>query len=260
MSNLPPNTLTNEDPLLAELNGALARTGEPTPVVGDRFGAQPPTLESQLETAPAAAPKHTPRADQLDKLHSKKAGGFGYRVVVEGIYFAKSAEAKGNVLKPYSLPFNLPDLKNSKGEAALGIIIGASRPGGGMLKAALVKMDPMAITYKTHSITSVTALQGAPEPTSFMYMSMEALKAHVRQDPKFQDYPIKDLDEYVNVEHLREDIIDFKTNEVTDVVDQAGNHTKGGFGLKKTPSDRILERHAARKEENELAAMNPGVM
>ena len=255
--NLPPNTLTAEDALIAELNGALARSGDPTPVAGDKFGAQPLSLAVQLETRHATTPPQLARATQIDKLHSKKAGGFGYRVVVEGIYFAKSAEAKGNVLKPYSLPFNLPALTNQKGEAALGIIIGASRPGGGMLKAALVKMDPMAITYKTHSITSVTALQGAPEPTSIQYMSFEALKAYVRAT--FPDYPV-DVDEYTSVDHLREDVIDLVTNAVSDVVDQSGNKTKGGFGLKKTPSERIVDRHVARREENELAAMNPGVM
>jgi len=254
--NLPPHAITDADPLIAELNGALARSGEPSPVAGDRFGAQPLPLDKQLETAHTAAPQLA-RATQIDKLHSKKAGGFGYRVVVEGTYFAKSAETKGNVMKHYSLPFNLPALTNQKGEAALGIIIGASRPGGGMLKAALIKMDPMAITYKTHSITSVTALQGAPEPTSLQYMSFDALKSYVRAT--FPDFPI-DVDEYTSVDYLREDVIDLVTNAVSDVVDQSGNHTKGGFGLKKTPGERIVERHLARKEENELAAMNPGVM
>ena len=255
-----PNTLTVADDasLIAELNGALAKSGEPVPVAGDRFGAQPPALADQLDvhrhasTAPTLA-----RAAQVDKLHSKHAGGFGYRVVVEGVYYAKSADTKGNVLRNYSIPFNLPALTNQKGEAALGIIIGASRPGGGMLKAALVKMDPMAITYKTHSITSVTALQGAPEPTSIQYMSFDALKAYVRAT--FPDFPV-DVDEYTNVDHLREDVIDLVTNAVSDIVDQSNNHMKGGLGLKKTPSERIVERHVARKEENELAAMNPGVM
>lgn len=245
------------DPILAELNGALARTGEPTPI--DKPGEQPPSLDSQLETKPPEA-KPAPRAQQLDKTLSKKAGGFGYRVIVEGQYYAKSVETKGNVVKNYSLPFNLPALVNAKGESALGIIIGASRPNGGMLKAALQKMDPLAITFRTHSIASVTPLQGAPEPTSLAYMSFDSLKEYVREN--ITDFPV-DVDEYLSVEHLREDIIDFKINAVSDVVSDAGTlaekRVKGGFGIKKTPSERILERHIARKEEKELLDMNEGL-
>lgn len=245
-----------QDALLAELNGALARTGEPEQI--DKPGEQPPSLEQQLETSPRSKAV-TPRADQLDKTLSKKAGGFGYRVVVEGEYYAKSTEAKGNVVKKYSLPFNLPDLKNSKGESALGIIVGESRPGGGMLIAALRKLDPLAVRYRTYSIANVTALQGAPEPTGLQYASFEGLKDYVRREPSMQDFPIKDLEEYFDVEHLREDIIDFITNRTSDVVDQAGNRTPGGFGIKKTPSDRIVERHTARREEKELLDMNEGL-
>ena len=248
---------TEQDPLLAELNGALARTGEPQTIERQE---QPPTLDQQLETKPAPISASRPavaRAANLDKTLSKKAGGFGYRVVIEGDYYAKSADAKGNVVKRYSIPFNLPSLVNAKGEAALGIIVGQSRPNGGMLKTALQKMDPAAITFRTHAIASVTPLQGAPEPTSIQYMSFESLKEYVRSN--IVDFPV-DVDEYFNIEHLREDIIDYKTNAVTDVVDPTTGHSvKGGFGVKKSPSDRIVERHVARKEEKELLDMNEGL-
>ncbi len=174
---------------------------------------------------------------------------------------ARSVDAKGNVTKHYSIPFNLPALINAKGEAALGIIVGQSRPGGGMLKAALQKMDPLAITYRTHAIVSVTPLQGAPEPTSLQYMSFDSLKQYVR-DTFGSDFPV-DVDEYLDVNHLREDIIDFKTNATSDVLvdpgTQAERKVKGGFGVKKTASDRILERHAMRCEEKELLDMNEGL-
>lgn len=250
----------SDEALLAELNGALSKTGEPTPVEGDRVGAQPPTLDEQLETRTLTPKASLTRAANLDKTLAKKAGGFGYRVVVEGTYYAKSVDVKGNVIKTYSLPFNLPALVNAKGEAALGIIIGASRPNGGMLRAALRKMDPLAVTFRTHAIASVTPLQGAPEPTSLAYMSFDALKEYVREN--IADFPVN-VDEYFNVEHLREDIIDFKTNATSDVVANAGTaseqRVKGGFGVKKTPSERILERHQARAEEKELADMNEGL-
>jgi hypothetical protein len=248
-------TANANDALLEELNGALAKTGEPSLVAGDHAQEQPPALDKQLETTRPAAPaiKH---AVNLDKTLSKKAGAHGYRVIVVGEYYARSSETKGNVTKRYSLPFNLPSLVSAKGESALGIIVGQSRPNGGLLKSALQKMDPLAITFRTHSIESVTPLQGAPEPTSLAYMSFEPLKVYVREN--IPDFPV-DVDEYFDVAHLREDVIDFKTNTVTDVVDQAGNRVKGGFGVKKTPSDRILERHTARKEEKELADMNDGL-
>jgi hypothetical protein len=250
----------SDEALLAELNGALSKTGEPAPVEGDRIGAQPPTLDEQLETKSLPPKSSLARAANLDKTLAKKAGGFGYRVVVEGDYYAKSADAKGNVIKRYSLPFNLPALVNAKGEAALGIIVGASRPNGGLLRNALQKLDPLAVTYRTHAIASVTPLQGAPEPTSLAYMSFDALKQYVREN--ITDFPV-DVDEYFNVEHLREDVIDFKVNATSDVVANAGTaseqRVKGGFGVKKTPSDRIVERHQARAEEKELADMNAGL-
>lgn len=233
--------------LLAELNGALSRTGEPTPV--DAVPPPAPSLADQLETKPpleSALPK--PQAKNLDKTFSKAAGGNGYRVVVEGDYYAKSTETKGNVIKKYKLPFNLPSLINAKGDAPLGIIVGK------LLKPALLKLDPLAVTFRTHSIASVEPLNGAPEPTSIAYMNFDALKKYVAEN--IPEFPVP-VEDYFDVAHLREDVIDFKTNAVTDVIDQAGqNLGKGGYGVKKTPSERIVERHVARKEERELLAMN----
>lgn len=245
------NATVNEDPMLEELNGALAMTG--TPVLLDKQ-EQAPSLADQLETRPSAAPKPTPRAQTLDKTHSKAAGGNGYRVVVEGEYYAKSIETKGNVIKRYKLPFNLPSLINAKGESPLGIIVGK------LLKAALVKLDPLAVTFRTHAIISVDPLNGAPEPTSIQYMNFEALKSYVKTS--LPEFPV-DVDEYFDVAHLREDVIDFKTNAVSDVVTNEGTpseqRVKGGFGVKKTPSERIIERHVMRKEERELMGMNEGL-
>ena len=240
--------------LLTQLNG-LADKAEPTQI--DPVPPAAPTLDQQLETRPAAPAKPARAFDKaaaLDKTHAKSAGGNGYKVVVEGEYYAKSTETKGNVIKRYKLPFNLPSLINAKGDAPLGIIVGK------LLKPALHKLDPLAITFRTHSIVSVEPLGGAPEPTSIAYMNFDALKDYVRKN--LADFPV-DVDEYAKVEHLREDVIDFKTNAVTDVTLDPGTISerkmKGGFGVKKTPSERILERHAARKEEAELLAMNEGL-
>lgn len=284
MSNEP-----TDDALIAELNalGAGAKmmgltAKDPTrsdpsvqPVTPKNPAAKPLGLDPRdpaLEPAPAltdlletkvepSAPKPGQRTLNADKTHSKASGGFGFRVTVKGEYYAKAIETKGNVTKHYEIPFNLPALTNSKGESALGIIIGASRPGGGMLKAALHKLDSLAITFRTHEIVSVVPLNGAPPPTSLLYMSFDALKAYVRGN--LPDFPV-DVDEYNSIEHLREDVIDFKTNQVGEVIFEPGtlseSKLKGGFGLKKTPTDRILARHAERKENAELAAMNEGVL
>lgn len=244
-------TATQSDAaLLAELNGALGKTQEPTLL--DPAPEQPPTLDQQLETRPpATSAAAKPQAKNLDKTFSKSAGGNGYRVTVAGDYYAKSTETKGNIIKKYKLPFNLPSLVNAKGEAPLGVIVGK------LLKPALSKLDPLAVTFRTHEIINVEPLGGAPEPTSIQYMNFDVLKDYVKRD--LPDFPV-DVEEYFKVEHLREDVIDFKTNTVSDVIDQAGtNLGKGGYGVKKTPSERILERHVARKEERALFAMNEGL-
>lgn len=247
--------------LLAELNGAL---GKAEPAQIDPLPAQAPALADQLEIKPqasTAARAAAARATQIDKTHGKSAGGYGYRVWVEGEYYAKSPEVKGHVIKTYRLSFNLPQLVNAKNESALGIIVGASRPGGGLLKAALKQMDPFAESYRTHAITSVEPLNGASEPTSLQHLSFEALKKYVQDNPQMQDFPIA-LDLYWDVAHLREDVIDFKTNQTGEVVFEPGtlseSKLKGGFGVKKTPSQRIRERHEMRLEEKELSDMNPG--
>lgn len=251
------------DPILAELNGAL---GKPTDAVKGEFISgqeQPPSLEKQLEAEPppAASSSPAPRAQLLDKTHSIKAGGNGYEVIVEGEYYEKSVETKGNIIRKYKLAFNLPALTNSRNESALGMIIGASRPGGGLLKAALKKAHPLAQSYRTHAITKITPLNGAPAPTGIMYMEFETLKKWVRLN--LPGFPV-DVETYWNVGHLREDVVDFKTNVVTDVTYDKGTQgertVKGGFGLKKTSAERIKERHDMRIEEHELAEMNVGIV
>lgn len=247
----PPNALSDSNAaLLKELNGALALTGNPTEV--ERPGAQPPTLESQLETAPDTRNAHpTPLAKLADKTHAKNAasGGYGYRVIVEGDYYSKRTDGPGHDFKKYSLPFNLPALTNDKGQSALGIIVGK------LLENALRKMDPRARTYHTFTITSVEALANAPQPTSLQYMGFDALKTYVRDS--LPNFPVP-LDEYWDAQHLRADVIDFKTNTVSEVVDPQNPdvHVPGGFGLKKSVADRIKERHAERIELRELEAIN----
>lgn len=240
--------------LLSQLNGLADAAGDKSTQI-DPVPPAAPTLDQQLETAPVPRTvKAAPRAQDLDKVHGKAAGGNGYKVWVKGEYYAKSAETKGNVIKKYRLPFILPNLVNAKGEAALGVIVGK------LLKSALHKLDPLAVTFRTHEIDGVETLGGAPEPTSIAYMNFDALKDYVRKH--IPDFPV-DPDEYISVEHLREDVIDFKTNATSEVVMDPGTlsekKVQGGFGVKKTPTDRILERHAARKDDAELAKLNEGL-
>ena len=251
--------VTVKDPIAEELAGLWTEPPAEKPAHDPLDPAdQGPSLEEQLDVSKPVV-KAAPKSQDLDKTHSKAAGGRGYCVTVEGEYYAKSTETKGHVIKTYSLKFNLPSLTNERKEAALGIIIGASRPGGGMLKKALRNMDPLSSSYRTHTITKVEVLNGAPEPFSLQYMTLENLQKFVREDPRVADFPLSP-EEYWDVDHLREDIIDFITNKTTEVVNPTtGESTKGGFGLKKTPAARIEERHAIRIEEHELALMNPGL-
>ena len=263
-------TTATNDPLLDELNGALTAAPAVDPaaaaVVDNKVlgQEQPPSLESLLdpvETAKHVIPPAGQIAKNADRTHAKSVGGHGYRVVIKGEYYAKSRETKGNVVKTYSIPFNLPELKNAKGETALGIIVGMSRPHGGMLRLALKKMDPLAVTARTYFVDSVTPLQGAPEPTSLTYMSFENLKKYVAE--KEPTFPITDLDRYWDAEHLRQDLFDHITNKTGDVTFNAGLQSEkkvpAGFGLKKTAAERIVERHEAREEEHELLSMNEGL-
>ena len=258
------------DPLLAELNGALAAKPLPPPAVTDGAALdpekdpstnQPPSFDDALEKA-AAEPAQVAHSQRVDKIHSKAAGGFGYKIIVTGEYYAKSIEAKGNVIKHYTLAFNLPSLTNEKKESALGIIVGQSRPSGGMLKNALKKMDPLALAPRTHSIKSVEPLRGAPEPTGIQYMSFQSLKAYVLAHQ--ETIPL-DPEDYWNVEDLRTDVIDLLLNRVDNKDARTGepisdNIKDGrGLGVKKSPLERVRERHAVRKEEHELASMNEGV-
>ena len=264
-ASIKMETATN-DPLLDELNGALSvptSAEDAAGIIAATAAVQPPALMDTMDTGPkpsTTAPAAGARARAADKSYAKAAGGFGYRVTVEGEYYAKSSETKGNVIKKYKLGFNLPSLTNAKGESALGIIVGQSRPHGGMLKLALMKMDPLAITARTHRVQEVVPLSGAPEPTNLMYANFETLKKYV--EANLPEFPIP-VDRYWDANHLRDDILDFKTNMTSEVVFAAGtqgeSHVKGGFGLKKSPAERITERHEAREEEKELLGMNQGL-
>ena len=250
----PHMTKPVSDPLLDELNGALAKTQEPVQI--DKPGDQAPTLAQQLEVGPAKVAA-TPRSALADKTHAKAAGGFGYRVWVKGEYYAASKETNGHVVKPYRLAFNLPALTNAKGESALGIIVSQSKLENSRLLLALKRMDPLAKAFRTHVVDTVETLNGAPEPVNIQYMTFDALKAYVVERlPKF---PLP-VDEYWDANHLREDVIDFKTNETGDVTDVVtGATVKGGFGVKKTAAERIIARHAERRDDKEFSDMNDGL-
>ena len=175
-----------------------------------------------LEAPVLAAPT---AVKKLDAAHSTAAGGRGYRILVRGEYFAHAKDGRGKVRKNYEIPFNLPSL-----ESALGIIVGR------LLTPALQRQDPDFHAYRTHEIVDVAPLSpDTPKSRNLQYMDRGQLEQYIVDslvplDPK--DYP--------DVTHLRESVIDFTLN----------------------PKDfkiREEKRQALRRENADLAAMNPGL-
>lgn len=266
---MPVPIAEDADQLTRELNGLA----DPLPPLAASTEAkdeaafptrQPPSLEQQLDAGRPArkpAPASAPRSSAADQVHSVKAGGRGYQVVVAGDYFSRAPDGKGHDLKEYEIPFNLPELKNAAGETALAIIIRLSRPEHSLLIRALKLKDPRFKAVHTYHVKSITALNGAPEPTSVQYMSMEALSDFARQ----RELGIDPAD-YWDVEHLRADVIYLVTNFADNrdartgepVSDKIGASGKG-LGLRVSAIETVRKRHQERKDAKALLDMNPGL-
>lgn len=248
----------DDQQLLRELNG-IADAAEPRALDEQ---TQAPDLTSLLEMKPAALKVEpaAPLAAKADKSNSVAAGGRGYKVVISGEYYAKSVETKGNVVKHYELPFNLPSLTNAKGESPLAILLRASTPEHSLLMRALKKLDPLYLAVRTHFVKSVTALNGAPQPASLQYASMRALADYARE----HELGI-DPDQYWDVEHLREDVIFLVTNQVDNKDARTGEKLSDaikdgkGLGVKKSPLEMVKERHQERMDAKALLDFNPGL-
>jgi hypothetical protein len=260
IAGTPPDTNEN-DLLTQELAGLGVETGTSAKQI-EEPGAQPRPLAEQLDssipTPTALRPSPTPRAQAADKVHSVAAGGAGYRVVIMGDY--KRATPQGPELKDYDLPFNLPFLVDSKGAAALGIIVNASHPENSLLQRALKKKDPNFKSVHTHFIKSVTPLHGAPPPTSLQYMGKEALAQYALS----RQLGI-DPEQYWDVEHLRADIIYLVTNKADNVDARTGLPLSEkikdgkGLGVKNSPLEIIKARHQERIDAKALLDMNDGL-
>jgi len=200
--------------LLAELNGDL-----PPLAPGEIAPAAPNSRDSQLEVGPAPAP--TP-AQAANAAHATKNGGRGFKVIVEGEYYAANPDGRGKLKKPYTLEVGLPNL-----DSALSVIKNK------LLKALLLKKYPDFVADRTCAIVSATPMDAStPKSNNLAYMDREQLEAHVR----VAKVPI-DPREYPKVTDLREAIIDF-------------TQTPDGFLA------REAVRQADRKENAELAALN----
>ena len=208
--------MNSDQALLDELNG--------DPIVelkSPDAPATPPPAEDPLELPPLIAP--TKRA-AADAKHSTSAGGKGYRVKVRGEYFAQSKDSNATIRKNYEAEFNLPDL-----EKALSVIVGK------LLAPALRKKYPDYKAYRTHEIINTTPIGGAAPSNNIAYMNREALARYVKDN----QVPL-DAEDYVDVTHLRDAVIDFTLNPV-------------GF------EDREAAKQVERAELAALAAMNPGL-
>lgn len=215
-------SLMENDPLLAELRGL---SGNPELSQPDASAHPAETAQPDpLDVAPR--PKQGSLVKQADAKFSTRAGGKGYRVVVGGDYYTRSADSSGKVLKPFELAFNLPHL-----EAALSTIVSK------LLLSALQKNYPGVINFRTHTIISATPLTpDTPPTTSLQFMDRERLERYIQDN----GVPI-DPNVYEDVVHLREAVIDHKLNP-------------------KDFDKREARRRAARAEMAELLAMNPDLV
>lgn len=229
MSNVPVAdpfaTAPETAALLGELKGL---PGAPSVTTLDAH-PDAPQDPNPLKIVPAAP---TPLLKAADAIHSKPAGGKGYRVTVSGEYYAPSADHTGKIAKRYKLDFNVPSLEmedptTKQTVGALGVIVGK------LLIPALKRLDPSAIGYRTHEVVETKPLGDAPPTNDVQYMGRPALEAQIAAVKA----PI-DVEKITRVEDLRESLVDFLLNPK-------------GF------AEREAARHANREQLAELHRMNP---
>lgn len=199
-------------------------------------------MPPRVDPAPAASPA---RADELrvnvapaplpptlaaDARHSLKAGGRGYAVKVRGLYFANNPNGKGKVKLPYEVSINVAQLDGAK-----------STIKNKLLLPALKRKYADAVRHRTFHVVSAKALTpDTPAPDSLDYLERPALEQYARQ----VKVPI-DLSAYspsdAGTTGLREALIDHRQNPK-------------GF------SEREAERAKKRREDAELAALNPDLV
>lgn len=209
------------DDLMKELNGE-----SDAPPEGKWVGEAPtpaPTRDEELTVGAAKAPPSITR--QMDAQFATNQGGHGYKVNLKGEYLAESSTGKGKIRKEFEISVNLPKL-----DAALSIIKNR------LLKPAMKKKYPDFIVERTVYVVDATPLSPAtPKSNNLAYMDFDQLKTYAAQVRA----PI-DPAAYFDVIHLRDAIIDW-------------TQTPDGF------KDREAVRQAARAEEREIAALNPGL-
>lgn len=206
--------------LLAEIRGQGGVRLES--IDAGRF-PQPEPVNTHEALSVAPLKDDRPLVRRADDKFSTFVGGKGFRVVVFGEYYALSPMGQGKIRKPYEIPFNVPAL-----EGALSLI--ASK----LLDAALKKLYPDAVKFRTHDIKSVEPLSSDTAPTnSLQYMDRDRLERHVSE----HKVPLNPAD-YPKLEHLREACIDHHQN-------------KQGFEA------REARKQAERREHAELMRLNP---
>lgn len=198
-------------------------------------------MPPRVDPAPLAAPS---RADELrvnagtaplppvlaaDARHSTKSGGRGYAVKVRGLYFANNPNGKGKVKLPYEVSINVAQLDGAK-----------STIKNKLLLPALKRKYADAVRHRTFHVVSATPLTAdTPAPDSLDYLERPALEAYARASR----VPL-DLSAYSGSDSgttaLREALVDQRQNPK-------------GF------AEREAERAKKRREDAELAALNPGL-
>lgn len=226
---------TMKDPLLAELSGQGSEEQQAPLPPGAQLEVKTEGQDPQMHpaTLAAAAAEHDPLAvqpkpaaplvAQKDAVHATKFGGKGYRVTVEGNYYAPAKDAPGKkVVKPYKVEVNLPQL-----DGALSVIKSK------LLPIVLPKKYADYLGFQTHAITGYEAIGGAPESNHLSLMKRPQLEQFVAQN----SVPLSPA-EYADTEVLRAAVIDWTLNP-------------------KDFEKREAARQADRAETKKLLDMNP---
>jgi hypothetical protein len=216
-----------KDALLTELMGQ-AVDGETVPGQASVSVVEPIDKGPQddpLDVDPSRTAGPVSAVRTSDAVHSTKAGGRGYEVVVEGEYFSKiPGELSAKDKKPYRITVNLPSL--DKALASLKKVL---------LPRLLPKLHPDYTGVRTINIVSARPLTPeTPAAMHLQFMPKEALEKYIAE----QRVPVVAKD-YSDVTHLREAVIDYVLNPK-------------GF------EEREIRRQKVRAEEAELLKLNPG--
>jgi hypothetical protein len=241
-------TQYSDEELLRDLNGG---GHSDMPPFIDEAGAPAPDRDSQLLVSPHSAPARP--MHQADAVHATVAGGSGYRVKVNGEYYAQDPSAagtRGKVRKPYTAEFNVPRL-----EGCLSLIKNK------LLRVALRKLHSDYVADRTCYIVEARPLDPAtPKSQNLAYMDRGQLESFVRAARPAVPVDLATFTpDDAGTSALRASLIDYVQNPDPVKLDDKGRNTVAP-GDPGTFLARERERQEQRVENAEIARLNPDLV